>query len=548
MSNIAKILFGALAATAISGATAADYSTGVFLLNEGKGVGSICHLSTDGKWTDRVYSTTNEGNTLGVTGTYAQIYGDYIYMTAKTASKEGQALLIKANAKTMQLVASTKQLGFANAQGRAFLAIDNEKGYAGSSKGVAVVKLEDLSVVSTIEGIVNESGKQAECGNMFRVDDRVFLATKSKFIYIIDPATDKIDSTIDVAELTANEKAKVGSLTVANDGAVWVSVAADANGGTLPYLVKIAPKADNAAELETAVINIPEGIYAPANSWFAWTPDAFCASPVAPALYWNGGASSWASNQLIFKYDIEKGEFSKFYEFPADEYLYGAAMRVNPADGNIYFGFNCGGPYTSNSTLAVMNDKAEVLNRYPMTEEFWFPTLPVFTDSEDPDYGDLASPIEIDGDVAETVISLKGFATDKDSHDALIVKSLAENRTPELAELEIKHGQLTVRPTAGANGSAAAEVKVNSNGRERVLSLHLNISSKSGIEDVTANEAAVNAYRDQAGALRLLGNGSAQVYTLSGALVADVEVAGEATVEVPASPVIVRFGGKAFKL
>ena len=45
----------------------------------------------------------------------------------------------------------------------------------------------------------------------------------------------------------------------------------------------------NPYTLQTEVIDLPEGIYGPANSWYAWTPDCFCASQQQNVLYWNGG-------------------------------------------------------------------------------------------------------------------------------------------------------------------------------------------------------------------------------------------------------------------
>ncbi len=551
MSDFTKVFAAAMAAAIAVGASAADFTSGVLLLNEGQygSPGSVCHLSSEGVWTDRAFAAANGETTLGNTGSFAQIYGDNIYLVSKQANKTG-AILTKADAATLVMKASTSEIGFGTgAQGRAFLAVDTQKGYLGTSKGVAVVKLDDLSVVGTIEGILNDTGKEVECGNMVRLNDRVFIATKSPFIYVVDPATDAIVQTLDIAGITGNEKAKAASFVVASDGSMWASVASNANGGTLPFLVKITQSDTDASQIETAVINIPEEIYAPANSWYTWTPDAFCASPVAPVLYWNGGASSFASNKMLFAYDIESGEFSKFYEFAEDQFLYGSAMRVNPVGGDIYLVYNTGkNAYTNASTMVRLNASGEVVATYPMNEEYWFPTLPLFPDNAAPVAATFEKPFAVDTDQPQTVIDLKGVATDADSHNALMVKSLQDNPNPELGEMEVKHGMLTVRPTSGAKGNGIANIKVNSNGKEIVVALPLVFTSTSGVEDVAAGEVSTAAYRESASAIRLLGSGSAKVYTLSGALVADAVVDGEAVVEVPATPVIVRFGGKSFKV
>lgn len=549
MRDFTKLLLGALTASIAGGASAADFSTGVFLLNEGQfgTPASLCHLDAEGHWTDRAFAGANEEVTLGNTGAFAQIYGSHLYMVSKQTNTTG-ALLVKADASTLAVKATTSDLGFTGVQGRAFLAVDNQKAYVGTTKGVAVVNLDDLSVLGTIEGILNDAGKEVECGNMARVDDRVFIATKSPFIYVVDPATDGVTGTINVVELTGNDKAKAASIVVANDGSVWASVANGTGGSTLPYLVRMARSESDAAELATEVVEIPEGIYAPANSWYGWTPDAFCASPVAPALYWNGGASSFKSNKELFKYDIESGEFSKFHGFPDDQFLYGAAMRVSPVDGGIYLAYVSGTAWSDDTTLARFSAEGEITATYPMTKEFWFPILPFFPDNAEPVAATFENPFAVDTDQPQTVIDLKGVATDADSHNALMVKSLGENPNPELAEMEVKHGVLTVRPTSGAKGNGIANIKVNSNGKEIVVALPLAFTSTSGVEDVAAGELSTAAYRESAAAIRLLGSGSAKVYTLSGALVADEVVDGEAVVEVPATPVIVRFGGKSFKL
>ncbi|MDE6125570.1 MAG: DUF5074 domain-containing protein [Muribaculaceae bacterium] len=549
MRDFTKLLLGALAASIAGGASAAGYTTGVFLLNEGQygKPASICHLDAEGNWTDRAFAAANGETTLGNTGAYAQFYGDDLYIVSKQANATG-AILSKADASTLVLKASVSDLGIAGVQGRAFLAVNLDKAYLGTTKGVVVVNLADLSVSGVIEGILNEAGKEVECGNMFRVNDRVFITTKSPFIYVVDPATDAIAGTIDMVALTGNEKAKAASIVVANDGAVWASVAGGTNGSTLPYLVKITQSETDCTELVTEVIDIPEDIYAPANSWYTWTPDAFCASPVAPVLYWNGGASSFASNKELFRYDIESGEFSKFYGFAEDQFLYGSAMRVSPLDGDIYLAYVSGSAWSDETTLARLNSAGEVIAAYPMTKEYWFPALPLFPDNAAPVAASFEKPFAVDADQPSTVIDLRDIATDADSHNALMIKSLAGNPNPELAEMEVKHGLLTVYPTSGANGAAVANINVNSNGKETVVAVPLSISSTSGVENVAVSAEAVTAYRIGSGAVCLSGSGVAEVYSISGALVACVTVDGMATVDVPAGPVVVRFADRTFKL
>ncbi len=553
MSDFNKLLLTMIAACGAAGSLfAADYADGVLLLNEGKygTPGSICHLDAEGKWTDRAFAEANAGEaTLGNTGSFAASRGDCLYIVSKQKNTAG-AILTKAGSRTLRKLASASDFGFAaSCQGRAFLPIDDTKGYLSTTLGVAVVKLEDLSLISSIEGLLNNAGKAVECGNMIRLDDRVFIATKSKFLYVIDPATDTIIETLDFTEITGNEKAYAASIVVGTDGALYCSVAGGTNGSTLPWLVKVTTSADDPSKLITETIAVPEEVYPPANSWYTWTPDAFCASPAAGALYWNGGASSFKSNQMLFKYDIAKGEFSKFYDFAEDKFLYGSAMRVNPADGSVYLAYVSGNAYSDATTLAKLNpEEGTVTAEWPMNQEYWYPCLPLFPDNEAPAATPIENPYQVDGDIASTLIDLRGLASDPDSHDALMTITLSENRNPELAEMEVKHGFLRVSPAAGALGSAIASVKYDSNGRTASLDIPLSISSSTGVADVAATDNSVSALRESATSLRLAGYGVAEVYTLSGALIARVNVDGTTSVAVTETPVIVRFGNLATKL
>ncbi len=76
----------------------------------------------------------------------------------------------------------------------------------------------------------------------------------------------------------------------------------------------------------------------------------------------------------------------------------------------------------------------------------------------------------------------------------------------------------------------------------------ISISSSTGVADVAATDNSVSALRESATSLRLAGYGVAEVYTLSGALIARVNVDGTTSVAVTETPVIVRFGNLATKL
>lgn len=105
------------------------------------------------------------------------------------------------------------------------------------------------------------------------------------------------------------EGAGIGSIVKSKDGMLWISVAKNVQGTgvSLPYIVRMDP-----ATLDYEVIAIDEGLYGPANSWYAWTPDAFVASEVQNCLYWKGGANRWFTGSVIYKFDCDTREQSVF--------------------------------------------------------------------------------------------------------------------------------------------------------------------------------------------------------------------------------------------
>lgn len=181
----------------------------------------------------------------------------------------------------------------------------------------------------------------------------------------------------------------IGSVVLAKDGSVWVSVARDiqGTGATLPYLMRVDP-----ITLEQTVIEVPDGYYPPSNSWYAWTPDGFCASAKNNVLYWNGGTNSWFSGSKVFKYDIDKNEFSKIIDLDreAEEQgldsktrwsIYGCSMRVHPVTDRLYISLfhNFQNPTYK---LRVTDADGETVKEVDMISNYWFPSLPVFPEND----------------------------------------------------------------------------------------------------------------------------------------------------------------------
>ncbi|MDE7412701.1 MAG: DUF5074 domain-containing protein [Muribaculaceae bacterium] len=514
-----------------------EYTDGVFIVNEdwyGHQNSTVNWLSSEGEWTYRVFQLANQenGNQLGCTNQYGQIYGDRFYFIAKQdkdpgASVQGGRITV-ADARTMKMLYQSPIIDPAGNQcdGRGYLGVDEHKGYISTSNGIWIFDTDSYTVKGQVEGSANPNGSDGrpntdptgslyhgQCGTMVRVNDRVFAAHQQYGLLVIDPATDKVTGTVTMQAVkdylpdTDDGKEKVmpgiGSVVLAKDGSLWVSVARDVQGtgATLPYLMRVDP-----STLETDIIEIPAGIYPPSNSWYAWTPDGFCASFRENVLYWNGGPNSWFSNARIYKYDIDKDEVSVIINLDKeaqdeglDKYsrwnIYGCSMRPHPVTDELYISLF---HYFQNPnyTLRRADSSGNTLQEYPMISNYWFPSLPVFPDLEMPvahDPGRITVSTE-----ESTIINLSGLFTDADSMEAAIVKSILSVSDPDEFAARIINGNLEIEPLNVNEGSEGyVEVKGNSNGKIATVRLELLFSTAGITETTGVNHTSAQYYNLQ---------------------------------------------------
>lgn len=378
-----------------------DYTKGVFIVNEdwyGHQNSTVNYLLPDAEdgnyWHYRVIQTENPGTELGCTNQYGAIYNGRFYFIAKQDKDPGATIaggrITVSDAKTMKVLYQSAVIdpSGATCDGRAFIGVDENKGYISSSNGVWIFDLNTFEVKGKIKGTENPNEDtggnpsnpggslyHGQTGSMVMSGGLVFVAHQQYGVLVVDPQKDEVVQTIPVTIVA--EGAGVGSVVKSKDGMIWASVAANVSGtgATLANLVKIDP-----VTLDTEVIDLPENIEAPANSWYAWTPDGFCASAQNNCLYWNGGESSWFSGYRIFKYDIDSGEISKIIDLQEDGdswQLYGCSMRVHPKTDEIYMSLY---HQFSDPTFIARrySSDGEKINDYPMIQNYWFPSLPVF--------------------------------------------------------------------------------------------------------------------------------------------------------------------------
>lgn len=484
----------------VSDPNVSDYSHGTFIVNEdwyGHQNSTVNYLSQDGEWTYHVVQKENPGVELGCTAQYGQIYGGKFYIMSKQEKDPGASItgarLTILNAKTMKVEKqlqniSTDANGRSNADGRGFLGVDEHKGYVGTSNGIYVLDLDKQEIVGSVEGTTNGGGSAYEqlysgqVGSMVRVNDRVFAVHQKVGLLVINANTDKVEQTI-----AAPEEWGFGSVVLSKDGNLWLSLAStDGFGSADNRILKLNPNT-----LEQTFVDLPKGIYGPANSWYAWTPDAFCASNQQNVLYWNGGSSSWFSGYTIYKYDIDSDQFSTYLDFTDAEdgfYLYGCSFRVDPVSDDAYislfkgFGDNT---YVVRKYDAAGNQVAE----YPMISNYWFPSLPVFPDNEAPvvsAISDMQLPVD---KVAN--IDLANIATDADNFDAAIVKRVKNVSDEAVLGATMKNGVLVLTPKS--QGKSVVTIQVNSNGKLAEASFTVDVTPATGINAKVADGAAEQA-------------------------------------------------------
>lgn len=385
---LSRIFLAALLAglfmTQSASAQQKEYTDGVFMLNEGSygnERATINFLDCNGTWEYRLPITMNgETIQLGTTGCYATICGDNMYIVSKkmNVSKpdESDPTFVVCDAKTMKgkAVINSIKTAYGAADGRAFLPMPNlKKGYLSTTNGVYVISLENYTVLSQIDGTGGYTNNQT--GNMLYRDGKVYAVDKKCGLFIIDAANDKLLKTIN----NEGEEGTYCSIVEAKDGSIWLTAGKKA-GGSADHIVKFDPVNET-----TENITLPSDVKQPTNNWGAWNPDCFTASTTENALFWNGETGSWSNNgQYIYKFDVDNRTTTLLLDFTTAEapqpYVYGAACRVNPDNGDLYLSITKGSAWGDESELRVYDTTDGTMKTaYPMEKHYWYPEMPVFS-------------------------------------------------------------------------------------------------------------------------------------------------------------------------
>lgn len=403
MNKILVIVLSLALVASAAGASDFDYSRGILIINEdwyGHQNSSINYLdpyNTDGEyWRYRIIREENPGMELGCTNQYGALWNGRLYCIAKQEKDPGASItggrITVVDAYTMKIIHQQVLIDPTGAQcdGRAFVGVNEHKGYVSTSNGIWIFNLDSYEIKGKIEGSDNPfaggdndkpntdptgSLYYGQTGVMILSEGRVFAAHQQYGLLVIDTETDKVVEVISMDMV--EEKAGIGSLVQSKDGNIWCSVAKNTQGlgNALNYLVKVDPKT-----LEYEIIKLPEGILGPLNSWYAWTPDAFVASRRENSLFWKGGVNTWFSGVWIYKFNIDLNEFSLFIDLqkdPQDWKLYGCSLGINPETDELYMSLfhQFGKP---EYLVRRYSPEGKIIKEYPMIENYWFPSIMIF--------------------------------------------------------------------------------------------------------------------------------------------------------------------------
>lgn len=609
------LVFTIITATAPLAATAFQPTPGgVFIMNEEKSGnpsnGSVNYFSPteNPSWNYRVFRQANPGQEIPGAICHAHIYDGKLFVISNHPTAPGSydmaGTLSVLDANSLKLLNSVELVNKhgKTVQGRCAISCLKHPNVSLShtllittTDGILLYSVEDGSILNDYgvpvaispDGIASPQPYQYpyQTGSMVQVGNVVLAASQSYGLVRI-PLHDSLSQAncISITDMFPNglpqglsEDNGIGSVVMSSDGNIWMSVTADRNasGNAVAVLIKY-----DVPRKEFSAVTLPDGIYPPANSWYAWNPDGFHASATGNTLYWNGGESSWSSNSAVYKYDIDNDTFSQVLDLNAEAtagdlpwQIYGCSMRTSPVNGEMYLSlFKDYGD--TKYVLRRLSPDGSIIADYPMEPDLWFPSLPVFPDFEGPvlkPFEDLILPSD-----APTIIDLFGMASDPDSPDAGITYGAYTCSHPSGDSYHIYHDLRSVYiyppkvehpldfdlipacTTSSDNNSPDSndywiDITANSQGKTDVKRLRFQFSS-AGLDDIQAVSHVAAAYvadgnltlRNESGA-----NATAVIFSPDGRLVMSVDApAGESIHPLGTLPTglyLLRFGSTTLK-
>ncbi|MCM1152907.1 MAG: DUF5074 domain-containing protein [Muribaculum sp.] len=468
-----------------------DFSEGLIWLNEEwftHTSGSLNFLDDAGNIYYRAYGNQNNNMAFGGTSCYATVWADKLIVMSKLAWDGGDTRplrsggrVVVADAKTFKHIGAIEEIG---GDGRSCLGVTPSKVYLGTTKGVRVMDLDELTVAdSDIEGIT--MARSGQIGNMAKSGKYAFVANIGTGLEIIDTETDTHVKTID--------NTGIQTVVQAADGRIWY-----ATSNTLTPVDPVTLEAGTAYK-------VPGSITCSSGSW---RPGNLMAAHNSNTLIWGSGTFyRWNIDEVAdpsaltpvytHKSTIDGKKVGSAYGAPGyddltDTYMFAATSGFGAAALQNWYHF------VDATTGAIR--KSMRLNDY-----WWFPSMPVQTDRYDVEIN--IDDIMMNPGAEARTYDLSKLITDRDNHDCNIsywIGQEGQTRAAGVADVTLEGSTLTVAPVG--EGSHYFTLNAESNGR--VVSKDINVLVASNV-GVDANFVATPVVYT--------------VYTMGGVAVASVE-------------------------
>ncbi len=478
-----------------------DFQDGLVFLNEEwftHTSGSLNYLDAEGNIYYRAYGNQNDNMAFGATSQFGMTYaGKYIIMS-KQAWDNGDTRPVRSGGRVVVFDATTfKHIGAIDeigGDGRACVGVNPSKVYLGTSMGVRVMDLDNVTIADAdIEGIVVKRNS-GQIGDMVKAGKYVFITNIGTGLEIVDAETDILVKSV--------PDTKIQTIAQSKDGRVWFA----SNGSGTNTLTPVDPSTLEIGE----PVSVPGAITCSSSSW---RHGNLMSSTKENILLW--GKGTWNGNDGdLYRWNIDEvadpstlspvfvrdSEFNKAYG-----YGYGSPAYDDRTDTYIFASMPGFGASALNNWYHFVNaTTGEVRKTIKLSSYWWFPAMPIVPDKYDAeiDLDDLTldiadSPLEID---------LTNHISDADNLDSNIsvyldepVMELADSEEEDgaVAEVSLDGKKLTVTPKKV--GTHYFTLNAESNGRVASKEIRVMVSTDTGLNNVDMSKDAEYILYDMAG-------------------------------------------------
>ena len=572
-------LFAALCCITMAQAET-TYNSGVFILNEdwyGHNNSTINHLSPTGLFSYRILQAANQDThlSLGCTAQFGAIYGDRFYFISKQSQDPGDnsqwrgGRVVVADAKTLKVIYSIPTIfelnGKSAADGRAFVGVDETKGYIGTSNGIFILDLATGKIGKRIAGTENplitgdENNSDGtgplyynQIGIMLRAYDYVFAIQQDKGIHVINPETDEIITTIPGCFST---------MVQSKDGRIWAARNTNPDAQTYPYgfsgeewqgneLLCIDPVTLMRTTYDIAQISGNQDLIVN-QTWYAWTAGSLCASTSENALYFSFSDDTWDwynSRTHIYKFDLDRNNIAEIFNTTSlgDYYIYNSGiLRVSPHGGNVYVGCFRNNISVNDWVFVQFTPQGKLVTTYTPIKNYWYPALFVFPDVFKPTVKNF-TPATVEGG-STLSIPIGGMATDRDHMAVSITKRVLSVSDPSALSAVVRRDTLFLTALANEDKTASVTVRFNSNGKTVDKSLAITIRRTSTALDTPTMNIALRTQGNQLFITGITQQCEIGVFDMAGRTIHTQTASADLVLTLPQGIYMVRIGNRTYR-